>query len=119
MAGAEEVPEHPAGQIGRGPLLLDGLLEEPQGGQGLPMHPLGVEDSGQLAGQCFDFCGLPAVEERSIPAASVLRDSAGGSYRAALANTFVPELLSMNFLMAGMVPTVMTLKAHIPAAAEL
>ena len=39
-----------------------------------------------------------------------MRDSAGGSYRAALANTFVPELLSMNLLMAGMVPTVMTLR---------
>src|SRR5580700_6927167 len=45
-----------------------------------------------------------------------MRDSAGGSYRSALANTFVPELLSMNLLMAGMVPTVMTLRAIIPAA---
>ena len=45
-----------------------------------------------------------------------MRDSAGGSYRAALANTFVPELLSMNFLMAGMVPTVMTLRTVIKSA---
>jgi hypothetical protein len=44
------------------------------------------------------------------------RDSAGGSYRAALANTFLPELLSMNFLMAGMVPMVMTLRTFIKSA---
>ena len=47
-----------------------------------------------------------------------MRDMAGGSYRRALAGTFVSELLSMNLLMAGMVPTVMTLRAHIPAAAD-
>jgi len=45
-----------------------------------------------------------------------MRDSAGGSYRAALANTFVPELLSMNLLMAGMVPTVMTLRTVVKSA---
>ena len=39
-----------------------------------------------------------------------MRDMAGGSYLRALASTFVPELLSMNFLMAGMLPTVMTLR---------
>ena len=33
-----------------------------------------------------------------------MRDMAGGSYRRALVTTFWPELLSMNFLMAGMVP---------------
>src|SRR5215831_5502454 len=37
-----------------------------------------------------------------------MRDMAGGSYRRALTDTFIAELLSMNFLMAGMVPTVMT-----------
>jgi Domain of unknown function (DUF4396) len=36
----------------------------------------------------------------------------------ALRSTFVSELLSMNLLMAGMVPTVMALKARIPAAAD-
>ena len=40
----------------------------------------------------------------------------GGSYRRALASTFVPELLSMNFLMAGMMPTVMVLRKYIEAA---
>ena len=33
-----------------------------------------------------------------------MRDMAGGSYRHALASTFLPEFLSMNFLMAGMMP---------------
>ena len=37
-----------------------------------------------------------------------MREQAGGSYKRALSSTFFPELLSMNFLMAGMVP-VMTL----------
>jgi Domain of unknown function (DUF4396) len=31
-----------------------------------------------------------------------MRDMAGGSYSRALVSTFVPELVSMNFLMAGM-----------------
>ena len=33
-----------------------------------------------------------------------MRDMAGGSYRRSLASTFMPEFLSMNFLMAGMMP---------------
>jgi hypothetical protein len=33
-----------------------------------------------------------------------MRDMAGGSYRRALESTFLPEFLSMNFLMAGMLP---------------
>lgn len=45
-----------------------------------------------------------------------MRDMAGGSYTRALATTFVPELLSMNLLMAGMIPTVMILKARITSA---
>jgi hypothetical protein len=47
-----------------------------------------------------------------------MRDMAGGSYRRALAGTFVSELLSMNLLMAGMVPTVMILRRHIASAAD-
>src|SRR3981189_2169354 len=47
-----------------------------------------------------------------------MRDMAGGSYRKALTSTFMAELLSMNLLMAGMVPTVMALKARIPSAAD-
>ena len=47
-----------------------------------------------------------------------MRDMAGGSYPRALSGTFISELLSMNFLMAGMVPTVMALKSGIPAAGD-
>jgi len=47
-----------------------------------------------------------------------MRDMAGGSYLSALRRTFMAELLSMNLLMAGMVPTVMALKARIPAASD-
>ena len=45
-----------------------------------------------------------------------MRDMAGGSYLAALKSTFLSELLSMNLLMAGMIPTVMILRRHVPAA---
>src|SRR5215831_6561448 len=45
-----------------------------------------------------------------------MRDAAGGSYRRALASTFLPELLSMNLLMAGMVPVAMILKSRIESA---
>ena len=47
-----------------------------------------------------------------------MRDTAGGSYQRALGATFLPELLSMNLLMAGMVPTVMILRAQIPSAID-
>jgi hypothetical protein len=47
-----------------------------------------------------------------------MRDMAGGSYGRSLARTFVPELLSMNLLMAGMIPTVMILRTLIPSAAD-
>jgi Domain of unknown function (DUF4396) len=36
-----------------------------------------------------------------------------GSYCRSLTGTFIPELLSMNLLMAGMVPTVMALRVRI------
>lgn len=45
-----------------------------------------------------------------------MRSEAGGSYRAALRNTFFPELLSMNVLMAGMVPTMMVAMERLPHA---
>jgi len=47
-----------------------------------------------------------------------MRDMAGGSYLSALRRTFMAELLSMNHLMAGMVPTVMALKARIATGAD-
>ena len=45
-----------------------------------------------------------------------MRDMAGGSYLKSLRMTFIPELLSMNCLMAGMIPVSLIAKAHIPAA---
>jgi hypothetical protein len=45
-----------------------------------------------------------------------MRDEMGGSYAQALTNTFIPELLSMNFLMAGMVPTMLLAKSHVPGS---
>jgi hypothetical protein len=45
-----------------------------------------------------------------------MRGDAGGSYTAALRNTFFAELLSMNVLMAGMVPTMMLAMKHVPGA---
>jgi hypothetical protein len=45
-----------------------------------------------------------------------MRDEAGGSYMRALSNTFFPELLSMNCLMAGMVPTMLLVMSHVPGS---
>jgi len=45
-----------------------------------------------------------------------MRDMAGGSYSRALRQTFIPEFLSMNALMAGMVPVMMVLMVHLPGA---
>jgi hypothetical protein len=41
-----------------------------------------------------------------------MRDMAGGSYRKALRSTFMPEWLSMNAVMAGMVPTMVILMSR-------
>jgi hypothetical protein len=47
-----------------------------------------------------------------------MRDMAGGSYVRALASTFIPELLSMNLLMAGMIPAMTILRSVLaPTAA--
>jgi uncharacterized protein DUF4396 len=45
-----------------------------------------------------------------------MRDMAGGSYSRSLRQTFIPEFLSMNALMAGMVPVMMILMVHLPGA---
>ncbi|MEY2152747.1 DUF4396 domain-containing protein [Rhodanobacter sp. 115] len=45
-----------------------------------------------------------------------MRGDAGGSYTAALRNSFFPELLSMNVLMAAMVPTMVLAMKHVPGA---
>ena len=52
----------------------------------------------------------------SIFQALFMRDMAGGSYRRALASSFFPELLSMNCLMAGMVPVMILAKKAVPVS---
>jgi len=46
--------------------------------------------------------------------AFAMRDMAGGDYMRSLRQTFLPEFLSMNFLMAGMVVTMGSLMPHVP-----
>lgn len=45
-----------------------------------------------------------------------MKDTAGGSYSKALKNTFIPELLSMNCLMAAMVPVSSIWKSQVPGS---
>ncbi|WP_286772152.1 DUF4396 domain-containing protein [Sphingomonas sp. 66-10] len=45
-----------------------------------------------------------------------MRDMAGGSYRGALRMSFIPEWLSMNAVMAGMIPTMVVLMSRDMAA---
>ena len=47
-----------------------------------------------------------------------MRSMAGGSYRVALASAFLPELLSMNLLMAGMVPVKTLAMASTPGSRD-
>jgi len=47
-----------------------------------------------------------------------MREMAGGSYSRSLTSTLIPELLSMNLLMAGMVSTVMVLRMQIGSGTD-
>jgi Domain of unknown function (DUF4396) len=98
---------------------------------GSTMHCVAGDGVGILAGavlsSVFGLTGLAEIVVEyilgfvfgwTIFQALFMRDMAGASYRRALSDTFMSELLSMNLLMAGMVPTVMALKARIPAAAD-
>jgi hypothetical protein len=98
---------------------------------GSTMHCVAGDGVGILAGavvaSVFGIAGLGEVVLEyvlgfafgwTIFQALFMRDMAGGSYPRALAETFTSELLSMNFLMAGMIPTVMWLRANIPAAGD-
>jgi hypothetical protein len=97
---------------------------------GSTMHCVAGDGVGILAGAVLSaIFVLPRLAETTLEyilgfafgwtifQALFMRNSMpGGSYRRALASTFVPELLSMNFLMAGMMPTVMVLRRYIEAA---
>jgi hypothetical protein len=98
---------------------------------GSTMHCVAGDGVGILAGAVLSSVfGLGSLSEVvveyilgfafgwTIFQALFMRDMAGGSYLRALKGTFMAELLSMNLLMAGMVPTVMSLKARIAPAAD-
>jgi Domain of unknown function (DUF4396) len=98
---------------------------------GSTMHCVAGDGVGILAGAVLaSVIGLAGLVEVAVEyllgfafgwtifQALFMRDMVGGSYLRSLTSTFVSELLSMNLLMAGMVPTVMALKARIPAAAD-
>ena len=95
------------------------------------MHCVAGDGVGILAGALLSsYFGLTGLAEIAIEyilgftfgwtifQALFMRDMAGGSYRRALASTFMAELLSMNLLMAGMVPTVMILRLRAAAATD-
>jgi hypothetical protein len=97
---------------------------------GSTMHCVAGDGVGIIAGAVLSaVLVLPALAQTAIEyllgfsfgwtifQALFMRDSmAGGSYRRALASTFIPELLSMNLLMAGMIPTVMILRTFFASA---
>src|SRR5262245_41782549 len=98
---------------------------------GSTMHCVAGDGVGILAGAALaSVLGITGLAEVALEyvlgfafgwmifQALFMRDMMGGSYARALSGTFMSEFLSMNLLMAGMVPTVMALKAHIPAAAD-
>ena len=98
---------------------------------GSTMHCVAGDGVGILAGAVIaSVLGLAGLAEVvleyilgfafgwAIFQALFMRDMAGGSYQRALTSTFMPELLSMNLLMAGMVPTVMALRKWIGPAAD-
>ena len=96
---------------------------------GSTMHCVAGDGVGILAGAVIaSLFHLPKVTDIALEYAlgfgfgwSVfqslfMRDMAGGSYMRALSSTFFPELLSMNCLMAGMVPTMTLAMKHAPAS---
>jgi hypothetical protein len=96
---------------------------------GSTMHCVAGDGVGIMAGAAIaGFLLLPKVADVSLEyvlgflfgwgifQALFMRDMAGGSYVKSLRMTFIPELLSMNCLMAGMIPTALIAKAHYPAA---
>jgi len=96
---------------------------------GSTMHCVAGDGIGILAGAVLATAlGIADIAEAALEyvlgfafgwtifQALFMRDMAGGSYLGALKSTFLSELLSMNLLMAGMLPTVMILRRHVPSA---
>jgi hypothetical protein len=96
---------------------------------GSTMHCVAGDGVGILAGAVLSsVLGITGIAEMvleyvlgfafgwTIFQALFMRDMAGGTYLRALTSTFMSELLSMNLLMAGMMPTMMILRRHVEAA---
>jgi hypothetical protein len=96
---------------------------------GSTMHCVAGDGVGILAGAVLSrVLGISGIAEMvleyvlgfafgwTIFQALFMRDMAGGSYLGALKGTFMAELLSMNLLMAGMMPTMMILRMYVPGA---
>ena len=93
---------------------------------GSTMHCVAGDGIGILAGAVIGgFLRLPPALEITMEyilgfafglgifQALFMRDMVGGSYTRALASSFIPELTSMNCLMAGMIPVAMIAKANV------
>jgi hypothetical protein len=98
---------------------------------GSTMHCVAGDGAGILAGAVLaSVLGLAGPTEVMVEyvlgfafgwmifQALFMREMAGGSYSRSLTGTFIPELLSMNLLMAGMVPTVMALRMLIASGTD-
>lgn len=98
---------------------------------GSTMHCVAGDGVGILAGAVIaSFLHLSQVPDIALEyllgfgfgwtifQALFMRDEAGGSYVRALSSTFLPELLSMNYLMAGMVPSMILAKNYVPASGD-
>jgi hypothetical protein len=98
---------------------------------GSTMHCVAGDGVGILAGavlaRVFGLTGIPEIALEyalgfgfgwMVFQALFMRDMVGGSYIRSLASTFIPELLSMNLLMTGMVPTMMILKTQLCRGAD-
>ena len=96
---------------------------------GSTMHCVAGDGVGILAGAVIaSVMQLPGVLDVALEyvlgfgfgwtifQALFMRGDAGGSYKTALRHTFFPELLSMNVLMAGMVPTMLLAMKYVPEA---
>ncbi len=96
---------------------------------GSTMHCVAGDGVGILAGAVFGaLVALPLLADIALEyvlgfafgwtifQALFMKDMAGGSYRRSLESTFIPELLSMNCLMGGMIPVMVLDWRAVPEA---
>jgi hypothetical protein len=99
---------------------------------GSTMHCVAGDGVGILVGAAlaalYDLARLQAIALEyvigfgfgwTIFQALFMRDMLGNSYALSLRQTFLPELLSMNLLMAGMIPVHAAWRAAVPAVANV